>query len=306
MNWLSADLWRGRRVLVTGGSGFLGGWLCQLLIQAEAQVHSTGNRNRPHWGTVFHQVMLPKDTEYLVQHTQPEVVFHLAGPVNPGDTPELRSILRSGIVDATASVIDATKTAGARLIHAGTCAEYGSCESPHNEDSPPQPQSPYGELKWMASQLVLAAGGTVLRPFRAIGPGDQNSVVASAATAALNGHEFPMTEGSQVREWNHVKAVAHGFVAAAAHPATGGQIINIGGGETRSVIEVIETVFRLAGAPESLIQRGALAQRKGEVDLLAGNHERAQRLWGTIQQPNLDDTLMQAVNWIKNARGDAA
>jgi len=306
VNWLSAELWRGRRVLVTGGSGFLGGWVCKTLMEVGAEVHSVGHRQRPRWGTVFHQASFPDQATTLLDDVQPELVFHLAGPVNPGDTPDLRTQLRSGIVDGTTAMIKAVKRVNAQLVHTGTCAEYGGCEAPYSENQTPQPRSPYGALKWEAAQHVLEAGGTVVRPFRAIGPGDHQSVVASAAIAALNKEAFEMTEGSQVREWNHAQAIAQGIIAAAVHPEAQGQVINIGGGETRSVYGVVETLFRLAGSPTELIKRGARKQRSGEVPLLAGNHQRAETIWGRIPQPSLDETLKQSLLWIQNAHGDAA
>jgi len=305
VNWLSADLWRGRRVVVTGGSGFLGGWICKILVDAGAEVHSVGHKHRPRWGSVFHQASFPDHATRLLDDVQPERVFHLAGPVNPGATTDLHTELRSGIVDATTAMIEAAQRVNAQLIHAGTCAEYGDCEAPYSESQTPQPHSLYGALKWEATQHVLASGGTVVRPFRAIGPGDHKSVVAAAAIAALNKEAFEMTEGSQVREWNHAQAIAQGIIAAAVHREAQGQVINIGGGETRSVYGVVETLFRLAGSPKDLIKRGARKQRSGEVPLLAGHHQSAQAIWGSVPQPSLDDTLKQSLLWIQKAHGDA-
>jgi len=214
--------------------------------------------------------------------------------------------LRPGIVDATQAISAASASSRAQLVHIGTCAEYGRCPAPHNEDHTPQPVSPYGVLKLAATQSALAAGATVVRPFRAIGPGDSQSVVVPAARAAKSAQPFAMTEGSQIREWHHVQAIATGIVAAGAHPEARGLVINIGGGETRSVHGVVESIFRAAGSPLDLIQRGAREPRQGEVPRLTGDHTRARSLWGEIQQPSLDETLRETIAWLETARGDAA
>ena len=124
--------------------------------------------------------------------------------------------------------------------------------------------------------------------------------------AAISGQPFAMTEGSQVREWNHVKAVATGIVTAGAHPEARGIVVNIGGGEARSVHGVVESIFRAVGAPTDLIRRGELSPRLGDVQELIGDHTRAEGLWGTIPQPSLDETLRQTIEWLESARGDAA
>ena len=306
MKWNSVDFWRARRVLVTGGSGFLGGWVCRTLLEAGAEVHSTGHRNPSRWATAHHTARLPDDTDAIFTAVNPEVVFHLAGPVQPGAGSDSLATLRPGIVDAAEAIATASERCGSHLVHIGTCAEYGRCPAPHREDHTPQPTSTYGQLKLAASQHALAVGGTVVRPFRAIGPGDSQSVVFAAAMAAISGQPFAMTEGSQVREWNHVKAVATGIVTAGAHPEARGLVINIGGGEARSVYGVVESIFRAAGAPTDLIRRGALSPRLGDVQELIGDHTRAEGLWGTIPQPSLDETLRQTIEWLESARGDAA
>jgi nucleoside-diphosphate-sugar epimerase len=303
VNWLSTDLWRGRRVLVTGGSGFIGEWVGQLLIQAGAEVHSSWRTNPPKWRTFAHLARLPQHAEALVHTAQPEWVIHLASPIPLDKKMGCHDKPSDGIIEATRSLLTAAQQTGARFIFAGTCAEYGACSPPYCETQVPQPQSLYGQLKWAASQLVLDAGGTVVRPFRAIGPGDTRSVVASAAKAAILQQPFRMTEGHQVREWNHVHAIAKGILAASMHPETQGSIVNLGGGEHRSVFEVVKEIFQAAGAPVDLIQRGALPLRSGEVSELVGNHQKAYALWGEIPQPTLATTLRESLSWIRATAG---
>ena len=306
VNWLSTDLWRGRRVLVTGGSGFIGEWVGRLLIQAGAEVHSSWRSNPPKWRTFAHLARLPEQAEDLVRTTQPECVIHLASPIPLDEKMGVHDELKVGIVGATRSLLTAAQRTGARFIFAGTCAEYGGCSPPFCETQAPQPQSLYGQLKWAASQLVLDAGGTVVRPFRAIGPGDTRSVVASAARAALRQQPFKMTEGSQVREWNHVKAIAQGILAASVHPETKGSIVNLGGGEHRSVFDVVKDIFKAAGAPLELIRRGALPLRSGEVEQLVGDHQKSRALWGEISQPTLTTTLGESLSWIRSTEEASA
>lgn len=304
MEWASATRWLGRRVLVTGASGFLGGAVARLLLELGAEVHGTGSRRLPPDGVVAHPMRLPDEAGAVLRAIRPEVVFHLACPVDLRREPALYDRLREGILDGTAAVASAAMAMGARLVHVGTCDEYGAIEVPYREIDAGLPVSPYAALKAAASAWVLGlsryAGleATVIRPFRGYGPGDLSSLVALAGTAALRGEPFAMTDGAQIREWNAVHALAEGIVAAGAHPDAPGRVINVGGGERASVLTVVQTIFRIAGADPALIQIGALPRRLAEVERLYGDHGLARSLWGEIEQPSLEEGLADTLDWL--------
>lgn len=304
MEWASATRWLGRRVLVTGASGFLGGAVARLLLELGAEVHGTGSRRLPPEGVVAHPMRLPDEAEAVIRAVRPQVVFHLACPVDLRREAALYDRLREGILDGTAAVAGACLAQRARLVHVGTCDEYGAIEAPYRETEAGLPSSPYAALKSAASAWVLGlsryAGleATVIRPFRGYGPGDLSSVIAQAGRAALAGAPFAMTDGAQIREWNAVSALAEGVVAAGAHPGALGRVINVGGGERASVLTVVQTIFRLAGADPGLVAVGALPRRVAEVERLYGDHGLARSLWGEIEQPPLEEGLADTLDWL--------
>ena len=306
MHWISTNFWSGRRVLVTGASGFIGAWVVDHLSHVGAEVHAVGHTRLPNTGHVRSVTALPGDAAALVSRTKADTIFHLAAPIILEDDASAESELSIGVVDATTALIAAVDQTPARLVCVGTCAEYGGAPAPYTEDSTPEPRSAYGRAKLAATAAALSAGHTVVRPFRALGPGDTRSVVAAAAQAACSGQPFAMTTGTQVREWNHVSAIAKGIIAAGAHDGAAGQVINLGGGASESVRAVVEQVFAHAGADPSSILIGARDQRPGEVPLLAGHHGRAAALWGTITQPSLSETLAESVHWTRRQMGGAA
>ena len=127
---LSTDHWRGRRVLVTGASGFLGTWLCQLLMAEGATVHGLGRRNRPTHTHHPLQASLPKEAASLVESVAPDTIFHLASPIYFGEDPQETARLEQGIVDATEALLAAATGRNIRFVHAGSCAEYGRAPAP--------------------------------------------------------------------------------------------------------------------------------------------------------------------------------
>jgi nucleoside-diphosphate-sugar epimerase len=301
VQWVSADQWRGRRVLVTGASGFIGAVVSRLLLNAEAEVHGTGHTQKPPQEVTGHRAQFPQDTERLFDEVQPDVVFHLASPIMLGSETALLDTMRSGIVDASIRIAQACAHHGARLVHVGSCAEYGECEAPHSETDVCKPKDPYGILKLEATHAVLERTSqqaiTVVRPFRTIGPGEHRGVVAAACRAALNNQPFPMTDGAQIREWNHVEAISTGIICAGSHPNATGKIINIGGGQKQRVLEMVRTIYTLAGADPARILNGSLERRTHEVEHFWGDHSHSESLWGPLPQPPLHDTLAACLQW---------
>lgn len=301
MDWTGPPCWRDRRVLVTGASGFLGAAVCARLAAAGADLHGS-HRHRPAPpGVRAWPAATPDALGALVAQLRPQVVIHLASPVDLRREPGLYTELRPGILDTTVAVAEACAATGARMVQVGTCEELAGNPVPFSPDAAPAPTSPYSALKAAATAWVLAAHhslglqATVVRPFRSFGPGEARGLVPAACRAATQRQPFPMTDGRQVREWNHVDAIAAGLVALAAHPDAVGRVLNLGGGPRLSVRALVDRIFRLADADPALVQPGALPRRAGEVDAFWGDHAATDALIGPLPQPDLDDALRQTL-----------
>ena len=273
--------------LVTGASGFIGRTLMRTLADA-------GHQATP-WrrGT-------PLDLDCV------DTVFHLAAPVDPRRDADLGRMLE-GIVLLSDRVAMACLEADVRLVHVGTCEEYGDGPAPFVEDQPPQPVSPYSTAKAAATMRALAlhrAHGlrvTVARPFLTYGPGQRGDrLIPTALRAALAGQVFPMTTGHQTREVNYVDDIARGLLACADDAAIG-RILNIGGGPELPVIELVQRIFATAGADPGLIQAGALPTRSGETPRFVGNHQRARQVLGHRPEVSLDQGLRRTMEACRSA-----
>ncbi len=295
----------GRRVVVTGATGFIGDYVRRRLIGLGAKVTST-TRNAVilHDSEWVRADLLDKSVlESILESTNADLVFHLASPVDPSRDDTLIPIMELGVVETTNTVAAACLSKGVRLVVAGTCEEYGTSLAPFTEDTKPSPVSPYSLAKAKMTRSILAASqesglrATVVRPFLTYGPGQKSSrLIPSAIRAALNGRTFEMTSGLQTREFNYITDIGDGIIASATEAAVG-QIINIGGGEELSIIDVVRRIYTLCGSDLSLIRTGALETRSGEVSRFYGEHSKASSLLGHTPKIDLDEGLRATIAW---------
>ena len=295
----------GRRVIITGATGFIGSYVRKKLLEHGARVTATTRDNSTLHKSGWVCVDLLHKTAFraLLIETKADVVFHLASPVDPSRDSCLVPMMERGIVETTQNIATACLSAGARLVVTGTCEEYGSSQAPFSEETEVAPVSPYSSAKVKMTRAILAEcketglKATVVRPFLTYGPGQRSSrLVPSAIRAALGGRPFEMTGVLQTREFNYISDIGDGIIASANNAAVG-QIINIGGGEEVSVIDVVRRIYSLCGADISLIRRGALDERSGEVDRFYGAHSKARSLLGHSPKIELDEGLRATIAW---------
>jgi nucleoside-diphosphate-sugar epimerase len=201
------------------------------------------------------------------------------------------------------ALVLACETRSLPIVVAGTCEEYGDQQAPFHEDLPTRPVSPYSTAKaelnaWILNRIQAEGlGATIVRPFLTYGPGQISPrLIPTAIQAALKGDGFDATTGLQTREFNFVTDMALALMAA-ADPAVAGQILNLGGGEERSLREVVEEIYRLAGADSKRVNWGSIPHRTGEATRFFGEHSRFERQLKHRPKMNLTDGLRATITW---------
>jgi nucleoside-diphosphate-sugar epimerase len=279
-------------VWVSGARGFLGGRLSDVLTEAGAQVTRFGGDLRTR-----------SDVRASMQEAAPSVVFHLGAKVDVRRDPELDGPMREVLYEGSLHVSDCLP-AEARLVHVGTCEEYGTIPAPYAEDAAPSPSvSPYAKWKLATTRELLRRGGNVVvaRPFLTYGPGQRpRQLIPAAIRAALAGERFPMTSGEQTREWNYVDDTVAGLLRCGS-VAVAPKLVNICGGPELSVAAMVRRIFVAAGAPQDRVDVGALLQRSGEVGRFFGDSTRCRNELGHSPATTLDDGLVRTVAWWRNA-----
>ncbi|HUE76620.1 MAG TPA: NAD-dependent epimerase/dehydratase family protein [Longimicrobiales bacterium] len=298
---------RGRRVLVTGGAGFIGSHLVRGL--EEAGVSWTGvlhDTPAPEQGTrverwVRADLADADALESLVSSVQPDIVFHLAGVRGAERTLEFaeRAIRGNFLISHQLLAALGRSARPRRIVLVGSSEEYGRQETlPYTEDLPARPVSPYSASKATVTQFALlyhqlfAMPVVLLRPFVIYGPGQGGGMlIPSLMEALVRGEPFPMTAGEQTRDFVYVDDVVDAMVAASIADGAVGEIFNVCSGEERRIRDVAEEAVRVAGAPVGALEIGALPYRQNEVWRLVGSNAKARRVLGWSPRVRLEDGL---------------
>jgi NAD dependent epimerase/dehydratase len=319
--------WTGRRVLVTGGDGFIGSHLVERLVAEGAEVRALAYYNsfgRRGWlDTIDPDVLsavevIPGDVrdsrriDEAVQGT--EVVFHLAALIGiPYSYHAAESYVQTNVT-GTFNVVEACLRHGARMVHTSTSEVYGTAiRVPIDEEHPLQPQSPYSASKigadmmalsyWHAHELPVA----VVRPFNTYGPRQSTrAVIPTIITQLLAGaDQLHLGAVSPKRDFNYVADTVSGFLSLADCDGALGRATNVGSGREISISELITMLCGITGVDiEVVTDEDRLRPAGSEVERLLCDHSVATRISGWEPEVSLEDGLVRTVEWLRVHRAD--
>lgn len=264
--------YRRKRVMITGGLGFLGSNLARALVELDARVLLV-DALLPLYGGNLHniegiedrltvQVADIRDQEAMNRLVpEQDVIFNLAAQVSHLDS--MANPLLDLDINARGNLVllEACRrlNPGVKVIYAGTRGQYGTpTQSPVREDHPMTPSDFYGVNKAAAEQYhflyrkVCGLRATSLRINNTYGPRHQMKhskygVLNWLIRVAMEGKKITVYgDGSQLRDYNYVDDVTEAFVLLGASSEVDGQAFNLGSGEPisflESVVGIIDTV----------------------------------------------------------------
>lgn len=291
------------KTIVTGGAGFIGSHLAELLINQGHEVtvidnltsgrekNFSGISGRP--GFRFANVDIRDAAGLRPYFEGVDWVFHLAGLADIVPSIEMPAQYYSTNVTGTFNVLECAREAGAkRFLYAASSSSYGIPDVyPTPETTPIKPQYPYALTKYMGEELVLHWAAVYklpavsLRLFNVYGirsrtSGAYGAVFGVFLAQKLNGKPFTVVgDGRQTRDFTYVTDVADAFFTAAKSDVSG-EAMNVGSGNHYSVNRLVE----LLGGPIEYIPK-----RPGEPDCTFADVSKIEKLLGWKAKVTLEE-----------------
>lgn len=296
----------GARVLITGGTGFIGRHLVAQCVRLGADVAVLSRVPQPtvlpDGVTVLH-ADLRRQTAVAnaLEGRAFEFVFNLGGYIN--HTPYFaggRDVIEQHLTGLMNLVSALDRAALRGFVQVGSSDEYADQQAPQSGSSDSPPISPYAFAKRASTDLVRGLArhegfpGTVARLFLAYGPGQGvQRLLPQIIQACLRDETFAVSPGEQTRDFCFIDDVVEGLIVAAVTPEARGHALNIASGEPVRIRDVVESVVRVAGGGTP--QFGARPYRPGESMALFADVSLTTTLLPWRARTGLDDGLTKTV-----------
>jgi UDP-glucose 4-epimerase len=323
------------RVGVTGAAGFIGANLCERLLAEGLEVVGVDDLSYGSMANLAGCLENPDFHFHLLDCTQRrplraafdgcDAIAHLAAKKIPrfGGALSTLEVNVKG-VNAAASVALALD---ADLIVTSTSDVYGTATPPFREDGPVELGPPttrrwaYAVSKLYDEHFALALAEerglrvTILRLFNAYGPKNHLSwwggPVVTFVEALLDGTPMEIHgDGRQTRTFTYVDDTVDGFVRALRTPGARGEIINVGGTETVTILELASQIQEQLGIPQplraSFLPYEQLPGKYQDVRHRIPNTAKAKAVLGFEARVSLADGLARSIEWHREMRAAGA
>jgi dTDP-glucose 4,6-dehydratase len=313
---------RAKRVLVTGGAGFIPSNFIRFLlartpwdvISLDALTYAGNVENLA--DVMSHERLSFVHGDIRDVELVRDVVENVDVIVNAAAESHVEKSIRDGgsefvrtNVEGTQILLDAIREAPVeRFVHISSSEVYGTAESdPMDERHALNPRSPYAGTKAGADRLAYSYFVTydlpivIVRPFNNYGPRQHpEKVIPRFITQALR--DEPLTvhgDGHATRDWLYVDDDAEAMVAIVETPIDrlAGEVLNIATGVDISVNEIAAKVLDALGKPQSLHEH--VPERPGQVARHIGSVEKARLVTGWSARTSFDEGLARTVAWYR-------
>jgi nucleoside-diphosphate-sugar epimerase len=319
---LHGDHFRGQRVLITGGAGFIGSHLAEALLALGAQVAAIddmagGSRENLRAiaggeSVYFVEASILDPVKLDAAMAGCRYVFHQAALGSVPRSVEQPVLYQQVNADGTLAVLESARKLGIRrVMFAASSSAYGdSVVLPKIETMPALPKSPYAATKVAGEALCRAYAASygldtaALRYFNIFGPRQSPdnayaAVIAAFAKALAAGkHPVIYGDGEQSRDFTFVHNTVHAnLLAARRQEPIGGEVINVACGTRITVNELAVEMAALFGKPELAAQHQP--DRAGDVKHSVADLQRAGQILGYRPIVDFRTGLAAAVAWYR-------
>jgi len=314
---------KNKRIMVTGGAGFIGSPLCEQLLEYNpekiiiADDFSLGKQSNIQnisknevckiYVVDVSQYNLMKN---LFEMEQTDIVFNLAVIPLPASLKHPKDTVDKNILMTSTLCELQRENKFESLVHVSSSEAYGTsvyAHKPMDENHPTYPTTPYAASKLAADHIALSYQKTfgldiaIARPFNAYGPRQNEKsyagVIPLTISRILNG-EPPMIQGDglQTRDYTYVDDIAKAIPKIYETSSTRGKIVNLASGREITIKTLIEKIIAIMGYEGEIKYT---PQRIGDVRRHLGDIALAKELIGYHPETDFDTGLKITVDWYK-------
>jgi UDP-glucuronate decarboxylase len=315
-----------QRILVTGGAGFLGSWVCDVLLQQGAKVLCLDNLASGRVSNIAHH--LNCDNFQFVEHdiSEPisfddriDLVMHMASRASPFEFEHYPiEIIKANTLGLMVS-LEIAKRHRSRVLYTSTSEIYGNPdvvptpESYYGNVNPIGPRGCYDEGKRCGEALVVAymkqhgLDARILRIFNTYGPrirsdGIYARVIPRFIDQALSGKSITVFgDGSQTRSFTYVTDQVAGMLTLAGKEEGKGAVVNIGNDREMQIIDLAKMILDLTGSNSGIsyhpLPEDDPLRRRPDIT-------KAKELLGWGPKVTLEKGLRKTVEWFTFSRDE--
>jgi UDP-glucose 4-epimerase len=322
----SSDSLTNKRILVTGGAGFIGSHLVKRLLGLNNRVFVLDNlssgrlENLPSHSKLLSFIMGDvRDLALVMKLTRKsDIVFHLAEfipnteQIGPGHV--IKFSMEKPFVDfdicvmGTLNILEAARQSRAKIVFTSTAAVYGEpFENPVKETTPVAPISPYGASKLTAEIYCKLYSKThdvpiiITRLFNVYGPGQRKYVMYDILSKL---DENPTTlemlgSSNHKRDFVYVNDVVDALILLGMKEEANGETFNLGTGISTSIGNVVTCVTKLLGVTPAISYTGS--SWKGDIKVLVADITKLRGI-GFRPKYSLERGITELVSWYLQSR----
>jgi len=307
---------KNKRILITGGTGFIGSAIANKLLDQEISVNIITHADESMWrinkknkcNCIRLDLSNFSKVKKYINKIQPDLIFHLAAYVNPErDYETIEKAYSVNFLGTKNLILSLNDYNYDLFINTGTCEEYGNIEAPFKEIDREKPVSPYSASKIAATYFCELISDIynkpiiTVRPFLTYGPKQlAKLLIPSLIFSGIEKRPLSLTPCNQTRDIIYIDDVVDAYISLAKNceKIKNRGIFNIGTGEEIKIIRIVSLIKSKLENTDFRV--GVKKYRKGEAMRFYSSVEKINKTIGWKPKWTIEEGIDKTIEWWLN------